>query len=174
MSKSLTRILDLLATTSGQIAGAVVFIMVIMVATGAIMRYGFDRPLPFPDEYSGYMLVLITLVGAGYVLRERGHINVDIVIRMLPPRVAGWLTVVTDLASLLCVIVLILQTVNVVSISFATGRESIMGSMRTPLGPVQLLMPIGLVLLAIEFLRVLSRSIRSACQKLEVRKQGGE
>ena len=44
------------------------------------------------DEYSAYGLALIIFLGAGYCLKERGHIRITLVLGLLPPRMARVIT----------------------------------------------------------------------------------
>jgi TRAP-type C4-dicarboxylate transport system permease small subunit len=160
----LARGLDFLVTASGTIAAVVAVLMVTMVAVGTISRYVFQLPFLFIEEYGGYMLVVITLMGASYTLRKGGHVNVDIIVRRLSPRAQARLAVVTDILSVLFVVVLIIQTAKMAAAAFAVSKVS-MTVVQTPLGPVYLLMPIGLALLSIELLRAFSQAIKSAYLK---------
>lgn len=162
--RGLARGLDFLVAASGTIAAVVAVLMVTMVASGTISRYVFQLPFLFIEEYGGYMLVVITLIGASYTLRKGGHVNVDIIVRRLSPKAQAWLAVVTNLLSVLFVVVLIIQTSKMAAAAFAVGKVSITVAL-TPLGPVYLLMPIGLALLGIELLRAFSQAIKSAYLK---------
>ena len=44
------------------------------------------------DEYSAYGLALIIFLGAGYCLKERGHIRITLVLGLLPSRLARIIT----------------------------------------------------------------------------------
>ena len=167
MSRLLGRFCDFLSRASLAVVAVVAVMMALMVGIGAVSRYTIARPIPMVDEFGAYMLVAITFVGAGYVLRERGHVSVDIVIRLLPRRVTAWLMVATDIISILGTIMLTVLTAQVVINAFRVGNR-VVGAIDIPLGPVQLLMPIGLLLLLIQFLYVLSTSVRSARRQPEI------
>ena len=162
------RLCDLLSRASLAIVAGLAVAMALMVGIGAISRYTIARPVPMVDEFAAYMLVAITFVGAGYVLRERGHVSVDIVIRLLSRKVTAWLTVATDTISILGTIMLTVLTAQVVINAFRVGNKVVGGYIDIPLGPVQLLMPLGLLLLLIQFLYVLSTSVRSALRQPEI------
>ncbi len=168
MFRLLGRLVDLLSRGSLAITAGLVVVLALMVGIGAISRYAIARPIPMVDEFGAYMLVAITFLGAGYVLREKGHVRVDIVVRLLPRRVAAWLTVATDLISIVGTILLTVLTAQVVINAFRVGNR-VIGTIEIPLGPVQLLMPVGLSLLLIQFLYVLSTSVRSALRQPESR-----
>ncbi|MDM8523068.1 TRAP transporter small permease [Desulfococcaceae bacterium HSG8] len=42
------------------------------------------------DEYSAYGLAAIIFLGAGYTLREKGHIRIKLILNLLPPRAAAF------------------------------------------------------------------------------------
>ncbi|MBA7570198.1 hypothetical protein ES708_11946 [subsurface metagenome] len=154
---------DIVSLASRSMAASCVAIMVLVIGFGAIGRYTISKPVPMADELGAYLLVFITFLGASYVLKEKSHITVDFVVRMLSKRVAGWLNVVTDIMSILVTIALIVLTAQVAAGSFRSNLQSY-GAFNVPLGPVQLAMPIGLFLLLIVFLDVLSTSIKSGRQ----------
>lgn len=170
MPRLLERICNVLSIASLVICAALVAIMALMVGLGAVARYTIAKPFPMVDEFGAYMLVAITYIGAGYVLRERGHIKIDVVTKMLPRIITARLAVATDLLSILTTIGLIIMTAQVVAGSWRSGA-TVMGLIDIPMGPVQLLMPIGLSLLLIQFLYVLSASVKSALRQPEAKEQ---
>jgi len=167
MSRLLNRASDIASLASESLAASCVVIMALMIGGGTISRYLIARPIPMVDEFGAYLLVAITFIGAGYVLKEKGHISVDFVVRMLSKRVTGWLTVVTDIISILAIIALIVLTAQVAAGSFRSNLQTY-AALNIPIGPVQLAMPIGLFLLLIVFLHVLSTSIKSVRRQPEI------
>ena len=171
--KLVNRTLDIMSDISLVIARAMIVIMIVLVAIDVVARYVFNSPLGFASEYVMYLMVGVTLLAANYVLREKGHIRVDIIIRLLPPRAQVWLTVVTDVVSVFCVVILLIQTFNLTAQSLANNTSSVT-AMATPLGIVQLMLPIGFGLLLIEFIRVLIISIRAAVYFSQIKKDTEE
>ncbi len=155
------RILDFFTKATEMITRVMVVAMVVIMVTGVIARYAFNRPLGFVDEYVMYLMVGLSVLAANYVLKEKGHIKVDIVTRLLPPRAQAWLLVVTDILSMFAVAIILIQVISMTALSFETGTISITAS-RTPMGPIQLMLPIGFGLLLVEFLRITVVSIKSA------------
>ena len=155
------RVLDLLASTTRVIAQAMVAVMMAIMVVSVTARYVFNRPLAFADEYVMYLVVGLSLLAANYVLKEKGHIRVDVVVSRLSPRVRVWLLVVTEIITIFTVTVIMLQVIAMTSLSFETGTIS-ETALRTPMGPIQLMMPIAFGLLLIESLRTTAISIKSA------------
>lgn len=74
-------------------ACGVLFLMMLMICADVLLRNVALLPrlrgLPFANEFSEYMLYLITLLAAPWLLRRGQHIRIDILLRGLPPRL-GW------------------------------------------------------------------------------------
>lgn len=123
--------------------------MAVTVIVGITSRGVFNHPLHFVDEYNGYFNVAIILLPLAYVLRRAGHLRLDIVVRALPQRAAKYLQIATDIVAAVVIIVLTIGVSQMVAYSFATSERA-WSFTGTPLGPVQLVMPIGLGLFAIQ------------------------
>ena len=134
--------------------------MIVLIFVGVALRYVFDSPLPFVDEYSGYALATLTLMTLAYALKTKGHIRVDIVVDRLPHRAASYLEIATLLVSLGFVIIILVATTRLTVESFEIGRLA-WSPMETPLGPVQLVRPIGLSLFVIGIVAEIAGKIRS-------------
>jgi TRAP-type C4-dicarboxylate transport system permease small subunit len=75
------------------LACGVLFLMMLMICADVLLRnvalLPHLRGLPFANEFSEYMLYLITLLAAPWLLRRGQHIRIDILLRGFPPRL-GW------------------------------------------------------------------------------------
>ena len=58
-----------------------------MIGGDVIRNFGFGG-LPWSNEVSEYILYLVTLLSAPWLLRRGQHIRVDILLRALPARLA--------------------------------------------------------------------------------------
>ena len=131
-----------------------------MIVVGVTSRYVFNYPLLFVDEYSAYLYVVIVLLPLSYVLRTAGHIRLNIVVKALPRRVASYLDIVTIFVSLGVIIVLTVGATQLAMDSLVVGRVA-WTPMATPLGPVQLIVPIGLGLIAIQIIVEIAHRIKA-------------
>jgi TRAP-type C4-dicarboxylate transport system permease small subunit len=87
---------------------AMVAIICADVLTRNVALPGLPRGIAWSNEISELLLYLITLLAAPWLLREGRHIRVDIVLRVLPARVAyasEWLADVLGLAACLALVV---------------------------------------------------------------------
>lgn len=63
----------------------VLFVIMFGVTTlNVILRYCFNSPLSFAVELSRYCFTAIVYLGAIFVMRDDGHIGLDIIVDMLP------------------------------------------------------------------------------------------
>jgi TRAP-type C4-dicarboxylate transport system permease small subunit len=74
------RLIDALAV----LAGALTILLVVLIAVDVGLRWPRVLTLPWSLEATEYMLYAITFLGAPWVLREEGHIAIEIVVERLP------------------------------------------------------------------------------------------
>ncbi len=157
MRKLVTIIETITSVVSGHLPAWTVFVLMVMVLVEVITRYLMQAPLSIADEMGGFMLVGITFVGLAYTWKERGHVSVEIVTNILPPKVKLWARFITLLMALLFCYPLIAGCYELLQDSLLFGSRS--GSwMRTPLVYPQSLLLIGSVLL---FLQLIAEVIKA-------------
>ena len=55
------------------------------ILTEVVLRTFFSRPITGTVEINGYALVYVTFLGAAWLLREGGHVKMDLVLTRLRP-----------------------------------------------------------------------------------------
>jgi TRAP-type C4-dicarboxylate transport system permease small subunit len=106
--------------------------------------------IPWSNEASEYVLYLLTLLSAPWLLRQSQHIRVDILLRALPPRVGWTLEWIGDVLGLACSLYFVWYGTKVLAASYLAGSVSI----KTLVLPEWWLlapMPAAFLLVAIEF-----------------------
>jgi TRAP-type C4-dicarboxylate transport system permease small subunit len=132
------------------LASAMVLIMTLLIGTDVGLRNAGLGGVAWSNEASEYMLYLITLLSAPWLLRQGKHIRIDIVLRALPPRVGWTLEWVGDLLGLLCSLYFVWYGMKVLVASYLAGSISI----KTLIIPEWWLlapMPLAFVAVSIEF-----------------------
>jgi TRAP-type C4-dicarboxylate transport system permease small subunit len=116
------------------------------VTYGVVMRYVFNAAPAWVDDTVGYMLVGIVMLAAATTLRQGAHINVDI----LSGNLQGTKRRIADawamLAVLVLSIVLIVDGWQTAMFAKSLGLNTT-GNVEVPVFWLQLLMPVGGVLL---------------------------
>jgi TRAP-type C4-dicarboxylate transport system permease small subunit len=145
---------------SGLLMAWSIFVLMLMVLVEVVTRYIMNQPLSLADEYGGYMLVAITMIGLAYTWKEKGHIYVDLVVNRLPASLKMKFRLATLLLALILSVLLVVASWELVSQSFLFGARS--GSwLRTPLAWPQMTLILGSVLLVAQLFVELARLIRS-------------
>ena len=68
------------------LAGALLCALVLLVCADVTSRTFHLVPMPWAPDFSEYALYGITFLGAPWVLREEGHIAIEILVERLAPR----------------------------------------------------------------------------------------
>ena len=132
------------------LASAMVLIMTLLIGADVGLRNAGLGGVAWSNEASEYMLYLITLLSAPWLLRQGKHIRIDIVLRALPPRVGWALEWVGDLLGLLCSLYFVWYGIKVLVASYLAGSISI----KTLIIPEWWLlapMPLAFIAVSIEF-----------------------
>src|SRR5271156_6264285 len=110
-------------------ACAVLFFMMMMICTDVFLR---NIPLvqslhglPWADEISEYMLYLMTMLAAPWLLRQGRHIRVDILLRALPAEVGWYCEWLTDAVALGCCAIMAIAGAEATYASYSSGMLTI-------------------------------------------------
>lgn len=133
------------------LSGAGLIALTILITLEVTLRYFFGYSMQFAEEYSGYLLVMVTFFGANHSLKTDSLLRVDFLYARLPPGFQKILSVLYDFLCCAFCIVLTWYFAKLVSFSFAHHITSTTIS-STPLFIPQLAMPLGMGLMALTFL----------------------
>ena len=106
--------------------------------------------IAWSNEVSENILYLITLLSAPWLLRQGQHIRVDILLRVIPPRIGWLLEWVSDLIGLACSLYFVWYGWKVTAASYQAGAMTIK-TLVTPEWWLLALLPVAFLLVAIEF-----------------------
>ena len=154
--KKIALIINGICLAASYAGGLVLMGIICLTMVEVVSRYLLNHPLILCDEFGGYSLVALTFLGLAYCWRDRGHIRITFVVTRLPPKLSGYLRLVTLILALAYV-----ALATKVSWTFLAG--SIQRDMRsnswlmTPLKWPQSAIPVGfsllLMILIIEVVR---------------------
>ncbi|NOX32440.1 MAG: TRAP transporter small permease [Deltaproteobacteria bacterium] len=86
---------DIMATISAIILG----LMTILILVEIFIWNMFEKTTLISDEYSAYGLAAIIFLGAGYCLKEKGHIRITLVLGFLPEKMERIITFISTLVT---------------------------------------------------------------------------
>ncbi len=132
--------------------------IVALTMAEVVSRYVLQDPLILADEFGGYALLAISLLGMAYCAQERGHIRITFAVERISPRSAGRIRVATLALALLLVAVAAWVSWQFLGDSFARDMRS-NSMLRVPLKWPQLAMPVGFTLFALVVLGQLVQAI---------------
>jgi TRAP-type C4-dicarboxylate transport system permease small subunit len=89
--KRIAHIVEKIAYLGGYYSAWLVPLMMMLVVVEVFWRYVLHQPLMIADEFSAYMLVVLSYVGTAYTWRQGGHVRVTVLVSRLAPRAAGWI-----------------------------------------------------------------------------------
>ncbi|HEX4409145.1 MAG TPA: TRAP transporter small permease [Xanthobacteraceae bacterium] len=136
-------------------ACGVLFLMMLMICADVFLR---NVPvvlslhgLSWADEISEYMLYLITMLAAPWLLRQGRHIRIDILLRALPAKAGWYCEWLADGVAFACCVIMVIYGAEATYTSYSSGMLTIQ-TLVTPewwsLAPL----PLAFLLLAIEVL----------------------
>jgi TRAP-type C4-dicarboxylate transport system permease small subunit len=133
-------------------AALVLVALVVCVGLEVVLRYFFDAPTKWVTEFSEYALLWLAFFAGAWVLREEGHVKVEMVIEELPRRSQHVLHVVTSLVGAAVCALFSWVSASYVLEVYNSG-ELLFKAIVLPKWTVMVIMPPGLALLALQFLR---------------------
>lgn len=142
------RILNLL----GALAGVLVAFLMITVSVDVFMRYFLNRPISWTIEITQYAMVFILFLGAAWLLKQDGHVVMDVLINRLSQRSRNLTNGVTSvMAAIVCLIV----TWYGVKVNWDYIQTDYIYSatLEIPAFLLQAIVPLGVFLLFIQFMR---------------------
>lgn len=136
------------------ISGVIVLLVSAMVIYEVIMRYIVNRPTSWVSEVSESLLVYIGFLSAAWVLREGGHIKVDILLLLLTEKKKLFLELMQDLFSIFFLVIFLWVSWGTFWESLITQEKTAGGIFSYPLWTVFIMIPFGGLLLLIEVIRM--------------------
>ena len=78
----------------------ILLVIILLTAVQVVLRFVFLAPLTWPEELSAILLIWLTFVGAVALTRRNDHIRVELVEEFAGPRIARWLDILFDIATI--------------------------------------------------------------------------
>ncbi len=151
---AIERLSDVLAKLSAVALG----LMTLLILLEIFLWNTFAKTTLIADEYSAYGLAAIIFLGAGYTLKEKGHIRITLVLNLLPRRLALLVELLAGSSATILVGYITWQLIRMTFSAWRYGATS--GTLTaTPLWIPQALIVVGAAVfalqMAVETLRVM-------------------
>jgi TRAP-type C4-dicarboxylate transport system permease small subunit len=89
--KRMIRFADNLSDWMARISALILGLMCLLILVEIFLWNTLQKTTLIADEYAAYGLATIIFMGAGYCLKEGGHIRITLVLHFLPARVCAWI-----------------------------------------------------------------------------------
>lgn len=153
-----------LSQLTGYLSAVALIVATLSTLHAVLARYLLGQPTVWQTEVSIYLLMFVTFVGAAYGLRHHAHVGVDLLVERLPTKPQLALRVVTAILALGVVLV----------VAWTAGHnwwEAVEGdfrsatALRAPLSVVYAILPLGMVLVALQYLAFIVEGVQALVGK---------
>ena len=148
MLRGYSKFLDVLEKVEKAILAVTVGIMVIIIAYQVIMRYIFAHANSWSEELARYLFIYDVMIGAAIAIRRNSHLQIDILINLMKPKVRTILTIIATLAGMVFMVFLV-----------QTGARTMSAGLGIPMSIPYSCMPVGIVLMLLTSIEVLFKNI---------------
>lgn len=155
------RILSVLAF----IAAAIILFIMLSVGADVVMRYCFKQPQIWVLEITEYALLFMTFLATAWLLKNEGHVKMDLILLMLKPKTRS---VVNSFTTVLLAILFLFVTWYGVKVCWEhfQGHYITSTPLAVPSGPLVAVIPAGSFLLFVQSLRMLCTHLKSLKQNM--------
>jgi C4-dicarboxylate transporter DctQ subunit len=157
--KGFWNIFDRVADLMAILAGAIMAFITASICYSVVMRYFFKSPSIWVVQTCEYALLWMVFLGTTWLLREKGHVSVDIIYSHLRDRSRSFLNLITfSLAGLACAVIVFFGT----QYTWQTVMYGItdVRAVTVPKYAVFIIIPFGSLLLCIQFFRLVWEEFR--------------
>ncbi|MBA3507458.1 MAG: TRAP transporter small permease [Betaproteobacteria bacterium] len=152
---------SILASTEfalGRFAALLLVALLMLINVEVVARYIFGRSTLVADEYGGYLMVWMTMLGAIHLLRADRHLTMTWMVDKMSPRMQNVVGICAAVIGLAISAVLLYATWLLVASSARFATTSIQPS-ATPLVWPQLILPLGYALLCTAYVEEILRRL---------------
>lgn len=117
--------------------------MVTIIFTQVVARYAFSNSISWSEEAGRYIFIWITFLGSAMAVRNRQHVNLDMLVKNLPDSLQIICLFISNIAMMIFTAILIYGGFKFV----ARGSQQISSALEIPMHYVYTVLPVGGVLI---------------------------
>jgi len=144
---------------TGYLSGVALLAATFSMTHAVASRYFFGHPTIWQTEFSIYLLMFVTFVGAAYGLRHNAHVGVDLLVQTAPPRLQLLLRIISATLSLVVILVVFWTAAKMWS-EAAAGGWTTSTAWRAPLSLVYAILPLGMLLVACQYIALIIEGVK--------------
>ena len=146
MIEKLLRLVHALVAVIGALSGVLLVASVALNFANVVGRYFFNASIPWAEEAMLFLMVGCVFLGNGVVAWSGRQIRMDVVVRMLPPKVREALDLFSELVFLITAVAIVIFAWPVIRDLAEFDQRSQAADF--PLAIPQAMVPIGLSIMA--------------------------
>ena len=159
LGRLIFRSVAIASNLGGYLAMAAIMGMVLLITANVFMRYVFNSPIRWSPEIVGYLMAGVVFLVLADTFRSGRHIRIEIFVKMLPEKAQHAVEVLVLALSSTFVCFFVRMAWKTVMRSHRYGSRDSWGILEVPLYIPQLVMLIGLILLALLLVSTLINKI---------------
>ncbi|MFC1938711.1 TRAP transporter small permease subunit [Chloroflexota bacterium] len=152
------RSVDKMSGWLGKVLSYLLLFIITIMLIEAVLRYAFDAPTLWSMEMSSFTFGAYVILGGAYVLRNGGHVNMDIMYNRWSPRTRTIVNVITFALLAIYAVTFIRGGISSTDFSFTFNVTS-RSPWAPPLGPIKLIVTVGAGLLLLQGVAILIRDL---------------
>ncbi len=153
------KIVDLINEWAGRIASILGYALFIVVVLGVVARKVFNRPFIWNFEASYMLYAAMFLLGFGYTLRHKMHVTIDVIYAALGPKAQLFFDILGFILFLVPFAYVSLESSTIFTIQSWQILEHSQSTWAPPIYPFKTLMPIAFILLVLQAITEIIKSI---------------
>jgi C4-dicarboxylate transporter DctQ subunit len=154
------RIFDRILNIAAILAASMLAFTMLAVGVEVFSRFFFGESLTWVIDIASMLLLYITLLSAGWLLREKGHIRIDALAIRLSPKKQRYLRIFTSIITTLIFAIIVWYGAKSTWYFYELGYW-MPYSLETPKYLIIIVIPVGAFLLFIQSLRDIYKLLRN-------------
>jgi len=155
--------IDFLSTTLGTFSGYIMTLAAVLICYDVFMRFVFKKPAIWVFDVTSYIFIWYGFLTAAYGLKVGSHINVDILLNKMKPRIKIPLETIAYTVCFIYSTILLIYVFKM-TVEAYLNKEAAPTVLHAPMYIVELGILIGYLALSFQTLRMLIEKIR-VCAK---------
>ncbi len=150
--KRMMDFIDKLNKIMGIVTAISIFLLLLLVLWGVFSRYVLRSPSNIALEVSGYFMVLLSFLGAGYILLKEKHVSVQVLSSRIPKRFKKFHDLSIQILLFIFSMIVIYEGISYTILAFEENYRST-SLLNFPLWVVFLTIPVGMFFFLLQVVR---------------------
>lgn len=126
----------------------ITIVLVVIVFLQVFFRYFLNNPLAWSEEFARFTFIWLVYISSAVVLRDDSHMSMDFLVMRFPKKVRIIIDIVTKILISAFLMLCIVKSKILIDLTMA----QISPSLSIPMGLIYLALPVGFILMLLDFL----------------------